>query len=326
MITQRKPFAILLFCTMLLTSVSLVFAQEKRASIQGRGEPIGPGPETQLPGDNITFVGSEMGFSFDGKVVKGAPYSGQAVTEITQTLGDGNRIVNRSTASVYRDKEGRTRREQTITAIGPLSGQMPPAVFINDPVAGASYILEPNSHVARKMTPMRFEFRLNPDGEKPIKDGKREILPGSPEVGTFQVGVAGGSPGPVTVGGGMPGPGITMELQNLQVNNGKEESLGKQTIEGIEAEGVRTTMTIPAGEIGNERPIEIISERWYSPELQTLVMTKHSDPRFGETVYHLTNISRSEPDASLFQVPADYKIKDAPPMPGPMRVRLANEQ
>jgi len=117
-----------------------------------------------------------------------------------------------------------------------------------------------------------------------------------------------------------------MELQNLQVNNGKEESLGKQTIEGIEAEGVRTTMTIPAGEIGNERPIEIISERWYSPELQTLVMTKHSDPRFGETVYHLTNISRSEPDASLFQVPADYKIKDAPPMPGPMRVRLANEQ
>jgi hypothetical protein len=55
-------------------------------------------------------------------------------------------------------------------------------------------------------------------------------------------------------------------------------------------------------------------------------MTKHSDPRFGETVYRLTNISRTEPDASLFQVPADYKIKDAPPLPGPMRVRLPNEQ
>src|SRR5262249_59284888 len=135
-------------------------------------------------------------------------------------------------------------------------GQMPPAIFINDPVAGVSYILEPNSHVARKMTPMRFEFKLNTDGEKPIREGKREILTGPPEAGTFQVGVAGGSPGPVTtagagpgpvvVAGGSPGPGITMELQNFQVNGGKEESLGKQTIEGIEAEGVRTTLTLPA--------------------------------------------------------------------------------
>jgi hypothetical protein len=346
MITQRKLFAILLFCTMLLSSTALVFGQEKRGMIESRGERIGPGPETQIPGDNIAFVGSEMGFSSDGKVVKGAPYSGQAVTEITQTLGDGNRIVNRSTASVYRDKEGRTRREQTITAIGPLAGQMPAAIFISDPVAGVSYILEPNSHIARKMTPMRFEFKLNTDGEKPIRDGKREIPAGPPEAGTFQVGVAGGSPSPVTiagggpgpltiagggagpvgVAGGSPGPGITIELQNFQVNGGKEESLGKQTIEGIEAEGARTTITIPAGEIGNERPIEIISERWYSPELQTVLITKHSDPRFGETVYRLTNISRTEPDASLFQVPADYKIKDAPPLPGPMRLRLPNEQ
>jgi hypothetical protein len=346
MITQRKLFAILLFCTMLLSSAALVFGQGKPGTIESRGERIGPGPEIQLPGENIAFIGSEMGFSSDGKVVKGAPYSGQAVTETTQTLGDGNRIVNRSTASVYRDKEGRTRREQTITAIGPLAGQMPEAIFISDPVAGVSYILEPNSHIARKMTPMRFEFKLNTDGGKPIRDGKREILTGPPEAGTFQVGVAGGSPGPVgvagggpgpvtiagggpgpiTIAGGSPGPGITMELQNFQVNNGKEESLGKQTIEGIEAEGVRTTITIPAGEIGNEGPIEIISERWYSPELQTVVMTRHSDPRFGETVYRLTNISRTEPNASLFQVPADYKITDAPPLPAPMRVRLSNEQ
>jgi hypothetical protein len=336
MITQRKLFAILLFCTMLLSSAALVFGQGKPGTIESRGERIGPGPEIQLPDENIAFIGSEMGFSSDGKVVKGAPYSGQAVTETTQTLGDGNRIVNRSTASVYRDKEGRTRREQTITAIGPLAGQMPEAIFISDPVARVSYILEPNSHIARKMTPMRFEFKLNTDGEKPKRDGKREILTGPPEAGTFQIGVAGGSPGPVTIAGGGPGPvgvaggsagpGITMELQNFQVNGGKEESLGKQTIEGIEAEGARTTITIPAGEIGNERPIEIISERWYSPELQTVVMTKHSDPRFGETVYRLTNISRTEPDASLFQVPADYKITDAPPLPAPMRFRLPNEQ
>ncbi len=81
-------------------------------------------------------------------------------------------------------------------------------------------------------------------------------------------------------------------------------------IEGVEAEGTRTTMTIPAGEIGNERPIEIVSERWYSPELQLVVMTRHSDPRSGETTYKLTNINRTEPAKSLFEVPAGYTIKE----------------
>ena len=96
----------------------------------------------------------------------------------------------------------------------------------------------------------------------------------------------------------------------------KRESLGKQIIEGVEAEGTRTTVTIAAGEIGNERAIEIVNERWYSPELQVVVMTKRSDPRAGETVYKLTNINRSEPAKSLFEIPADYTVKtgssDAP--------------
>jgi hypothetical protein len=98
-------------------------------------------------------------------------------------------------------------------------------------------------------------------------------------------------------------------------NNAVKESLGKQNIEGVEAEGTRTTVTIPAGEIGNERPIEIVSERWYSPELQLVVMTRNSDPRSGETTYRLTNISRTEPAKSLFEVPADYTVKEGKPLP-----------
>jgi len=94
------------------------------------------------------------------------------------------------------------------------------------------------------------------------------------------------------------------------------ESLGKQTIEGVEAEGTRTTIVIQPGAMGNERAISIVSERWYSPELQTVVMTKHSDPRFGETTYRLTNINRSEPARTLFEVPADYTLKNEP---SPMR-------
>ena len=89
----------------------------------------------------------------------------------------------------------------------------------------------------------------------------------------------------------------------------KTESLGKEVIEGLEVEHTRTSLTIPAGEIGNVQPIEIVDETWYSPELQLMVMTKSRDPRFGETTYRLTDIRRSEPDRSLFEVPNDYTIK-----------------
>jgi hypothetical protein len=106
--------------------------------------------------------------------------------------------------------------------------------------------------------------------------------------------------------------GVSMAWVGPQNRNAQTESLGKQNIEGVEAEGTRTTVTIPAGEIGNERPIEIVSERWYSDELQTVVMSRHSDPRFGENSYRLTNISRTEPARSLFEIPSDYTVKEGP--------------
>jgi hypothetical protein len=90
----------------------------------------------------------------------------------------------------------------------------------------------------------------------------------------------------------------------------RKESLGRQTMEGLEVEGTRTVSVIAAGEIGNERSIEMFTEKWYSPELKVYVMTRRSDPRFGETTYRLTNIKRDEPDASLFQVPSNFKIEE----------------
>jgi TonB family protein len=270
----------------------------------------------QLPDKTVMFITQEM--SFDGKLVKGAPYSAQAVTETTQTFSDGNRIVNKSTATLYRDSEGRTRREQSLRAIGPFApeGDTPMTIFISDPVAGVSYSLDPRTHEAHKMPPMRFQLKRTatpgapqatgaPDAPTRMRSERVEIQP--------DVMIGGGamalprSPG---AGGGVAtgGSGIVMEWHGGE-GKGKEEALGKQNIEGIEAEGTRDTMTIPAGEIGNERPIEIVSERWYSAELQTVVMTRHSDPRFGETVYRLTNINRGEPNKTLFEVPGDYTIK-----------------
>lgn len=265
--------------------------------------PDGP-PPPGFPGDFV-FLATEM--SFGGKVVKGAPYSAQAITESVQTLGDGNRIVNKSTAAVYRDSEGRTRREQTLRAIGAFAngGEAPQTIFISDPVAGTSYMLDPRSHVARKMPPMnfKFEFKGPPPGDDKGGFGIETAPPDRIESGALQI-----ERGEI----GMSATPHTQFIWGGPKHASNSESLGKQNVEGVEAEGTRSTVTIPAGEIGNERPIEIVNERWYSPELQTVVMTRHSDPRLGESTYRLTNIDRGEPAKSLFEVPSDYTVKSGP--------------
>jgi hypothetical protein len=274
--------------------------------MQGPEGPLPPPP----PGDFI-FLATEM--SFGGKLVKGAPYSAQAITETTQTLSDGNRIVNKSTAAVYRDSEGRTRREQTFKAIGSFAngGDPPQTIFIEDPVSGTSYTLDSRAHIARRMPPMRFKF----DAKAP-PPGKRA---GPPQEGpeSFHIEIAPDAAGDKR----MMETGVAMAWLDTRNPKANTESLGRQNIGGVEADGTRSTVTIAAGEIGNEKPIEIVSERWYSPELQTVVMTRHSDPRFGETTYRLTNIDRSEPARLLFEVPADYTVKEGPPAPERMLIK-----
>ena len=126
------------------------------------------------------------------------------------------------------------------------------------------------------------------------------------------------SAGPVT-GAGPAGGGAVFGYEArvtighaAENKSAKVEKLGSQTIEGVVAEGTRTTVTIPAGQIGNERDINIVDERWFSPELQVTVRSKHSDPRMGETTYTLTNINRTEPARTLFEVPQDYSVSDLP--------------
>jgi hypothetical protein len=89
----------------------------------------------------------------------------------------------------------------------------------------------------------------------------------------------------------------------------KKDDLGTQTINGISAQGTRFTRTIPAGQIGNNKAIVITNERWYSPDLQVVVKSVHSDPRQGQSTYTLTTIQRQEPAASLFTVPSDYTVQ-----------------
>ncbi|HYX41041.1 MAG TPA: energy transducer TonB [Pyrinomonadaceae bacterium] len=354
---------------------------------------------TEGLGDAVGFTIISDGMNFAGPVVKGAPYSGEAVTESTQTLADGNRITHKSTALIYRDSEGRTRREQTLSNVGPFAtnGDAPNVIFINDPVAGANYTLDPRSKTVRKGG--IFNLRVGPpaDGQGPPHDmmwstPSPDAPPPVPPGGLLGAAVkrvepvysdaakAAGAEGPVTVqivideqgnvtsaravsgnpllqaaavdaarqwvfkpaGGTGRAAKVSATLSfNFRLDkHGEElslpaprgpkpvrESLGTQNIEGVAAEGTRFTVTLPAGSVGNEQPINIVDEHWFSSELHTLVMSKHSDPRFGETTYRLTNINRSEPAHSLFEVPADYTIKQGEPMRREFRMRKPdNEQ
>jgi hypothetical protein len=245
------------------------------------------GDPVVFKGDRIMVLHAEDGF--ETKLVKGAPYQAEAVTEVVQTLADGNRIVRKTSAAVYRDGEGRSRREGHLAAIGPLvGGDGPRSVFLDDPVAGTRYHLDLEERVAYKLP-----------GVPSVAAGERSPHPhphGAHERFVFKRKI-----------------GPNAKVVSERPAAGKSESLGTQVIEGVEAEGTRTRTVIPAGEIGNEREIEIVSERWYSPELQVVVSSRHSDPRLGETSYRLQNISRGEPDKALFEVPAGFKVSDTPP-------------
>jgi hypothetical protein len=256
-----------------------------------------------------------------GKTVKGAPYNGTEITETNQVLGDGTRIHNETQTQVWRDSEGRVRRE---------TGDQ---VMIYDPVANASYSLNTKNQTARKLPLGTYLFTTTPDG-------------GNANVNYFRFSTAG-------AGGPLPPPELDaakakleamqadlaakradeekavqakrkMEIATLDSirtistdgvmlkgaarGNAVSRALGRRMMEGVNADGTSETSTIEAGAIGNDRPIQSVNERWYSPDLQTVMMSRHSDPRTGDETFKLVNVSRTEPPQYLFQIPAGYQI------------------
>lgn len=257
-------------------------------------------------------------YSFETKVVKGAPYSATAESETIHMLTDGNRIRTKTTTTIYRDSEGRTRREVTGKTPGVAD-----EIFINDPASGANYVIDPQLRTAMKSQPnlkqkLILEEKMlaeqavnqkmgerqptiNVDGQtlrwdQLSEDQQRAAT--EKKARAEQEMKASGNLGTADAGG------------MFKKRPGASESLGQQMIEGVLCDGKRTILTIPANSIGNDLPINIVSEEWYSPELQVLVLTKHSDPRSGETTYRLTNLNRSEPDRILFEVPSDYTVRE----------------
>jgi hypothetical protein len=257
-----------------LLSVLAILWLAGTAAVGQTDTPPPPPPHDAMmmhgPGPGGEMMHGEFG---EGKTVTGAPLTGDMVITRDTTLADGNQIHNESKSRVYRDAQGRVRREIGVDLATPATGNIRRNVIvIVDPVAGKRYMLNPDTRTARVM-PMR--------GAKPgdhLRENGATGMGGPPE------------PGSVT-----------------------KEQIGSKTINGVQAEGVRVTRTIPAGQIGNDKPIVVVTERWYSPDLQIAVMTVHTDPMMGTVTTKLVNVTRGDPDASLFQVPSDYKIESGKP-------------
>jgi hypothetical protein len=293
-----------------------------------------------LPGEDVLmFISSELG----GRgVVKGAPYSATAVSETRQMLADGNRIVRSSSTRLFRDSQGRTRQEQgkgvvfindvvagkrvvlnTETRSArelPPRPPLPPVPPVPPVPPGQGSAPQPpppppsmSGDEARTwadaMRQWAREFSIRMRSDTAVVERDVDVVvrrSGDAAAGTPRVKERvevirlgdGDHPGPPP---GLPmlappGPGTTTPL-------------GSRDFDGVRADGTRTTWTIPAGRIGNEKPIEIVSERWYSPELMLVVYSRHADPRTGERLYRLEGIRRVEPAEDLFRIPSDYVLR-----------------
>jgi hypothetical protein len=206
----------------------------------------------------------------------GKPFSATITTHTLQSYVDGTNVSNTTTVVQYRDAEGRVRME---------SGKI---ITIRDPVAGTVYSLDPANKTATQ----------------------RAMLAGTvvPASGGVATAVPGGR-GRGARGGSMTASGADSVAESAKRNpNNVVDDLGATTVNGVPARGTRITTVIPVGAIGNDREFRSVDERWYSPDLNMLVKSVSTDPRFGTTTHEMTNISRVNPDRSLFEVPADYKV------------------
>lgn len=269
-------------------TASCVCAQEKADVVYQTSGSVGA----------VAFAGS-------ANPVQGAPYSATITNESVQTLADGNRIVQTSTGTTARDSQGRTRQDMALPAIGNLAAaNTPHLVLIHDPVAQASYTLNLTEKTAQKL-PTPPPLPGDAGGSSGAAAGMRVVTRSA-------VPLASADPLPVTIGAPTGAAFFQKQIISGEQEHATTEDLGSQTMEGILVNGVRSTRTIPAGEIGNDRPITIVTEVWTSPDLKTVVYSKRSDPRMGDVTFRLSNLVRTEPDPTLFTIPPDFKIVDGP--------------
>jgi hypothetical protein len=278
---MKRTFAFLAFAVF----ASGVVAAQERGTVTITRDDSTAADKMKLDAESLYRFQEPQGMFMASAPVKGAPFTAQQISESTGTLRDGTHISKSTTVAFARDSEGRTRRE-TDTSI-----------TIMDPVANVSYTLNKKTHTAIKLDLkiglMQNAFTYTIDASPTMRDDLKEKAAAEIKLKEMQD----TSAAKVILD---RSPGLTSA----------EEPLGAQMMEGVSAVGKRITMTVPMSpEMGNDQPIRIVDEQWYSPDLQINIVSRNDDPRrTTQTSERYTNIKRGDPNPALFQLPADYTL------------------
>jgi len=204
--------------------------------------------------------------------IPGAPFVGEVSVQRTVIQPDGKSIVLYTRHLIARDADGRIRSDRTAFSTANLTAA--PAV-IN------VHLYDPQNRFSTWLSPIRKTFWIVPLRHPPATDAP----------------------------GGYASPAGNVQPPSQFAN---QQDLGTRTIAGEEVHGVRETQKIPAAESGTGRDIVVTDEYWYSYDLKMNLSVTHTDPRTGSVTMTVTQLNRTDPDPSLFAIPADYKPFGAP--------------
>jgi len=276
------------------------------------------------------------------QAVAGKPISAEFVTEHHQSFTDGNSISHSTTSVIFRDAAGRIRRESQLSVPGlPASAAAATFITIVDHGLGYGWVLDPQEMVAHRYdlngSGPSYVARLSAQGSgsrllSPDTKPGSDAAPAAAESSRWRLhrlpplqdsaapGAMSSAATPGQLGsnpkneesGFASAPTMRIDQPFLAAPNPvRTENLGEQLILGYRTHGTRVITTLPPGEIGNDRPIDIVSEQWFSPDLDLVMRSMHRDPWGGDFTTTVTKISRSDQPAWLFKVPSQYKIIDS---------------
>ena len=219
----------------------------------------------------VRGIGSpQVGQVFSVPPVAGAPFTATVEFETTQVLSDRTVVTHRSTSFVARDSKGRTRTELRAMSEGP-NGPQPETI--------EAIVFDPETRVRTTLSAKR--------------------LTATQAIVKLPVMLAGNAP--PTAGGGKVG-------RVLAQKNDSVEEIGMDYMDGTDVKHFRERRIVSFGDAGNESSVATVYEYWYAPGLKVNLMSKRTDPRTGMQMARLKEIKRVEPNASLFEIPAGYKV------------------
>jgi hypothetical protein len=199
--------------------------------------------------------------------IPGVPFSGTVNVESSLTQPDGSIVNLKTIRDIARDSGGCIHNESR-TLARVLDTKKPPLVSI--------HLYDPQTRISTMLNPQKRTFWTQTVNRPPATVPPAFLA----------------SP----TGDSVPPNEFT-----------KKEDLGVRDIEGLPVHGVRQTQSVSPENNGSQQEVIITDEYWYSDDLRINLMIKHSDPRTGTVTMTVAQITRSEPDPALFEIPQGYR-------------------